>query len=79
MLKEPVELGQRIEAFSVQLIRDGKTVGELKGSTIGHKRILTFPEAAVDSFNIVILQQKTNALLREVSAYLISGALLERN
>ena len=79
VLKEPVELGQRIEAFSVQLIRDGKTVGELKGSTIGHKRILTFPEAAVDSFNIVILQQKTNALLREVSAYLISGALLERN
>ena len=78
VLKEDIATGQKIKSFTVQLMSGNKVVNELHGTTIGKKRILTFPTQYVDSFTIKILDAKDTPLLSEVSAYLIDENLIEK-
>lgn len=68
-LAEPIAEGQRVMAFSILLQTEDGQTSELKGTTIGHKRLLTFPAMKVRSFSLVIQASKELALVSEVKAY----------
>ncbi len=77
-ISETIEFGQFAKSFLVLLIdKDDVVMKELHGTTIGHKRILTFPTVEVSSIELVILDSYTNVFLSEVSAYRISEKLIE--
>src|SRR4051794_25845565 len=52
MLQEPIQMGQRVKSFSIQMKNKNETVKEIQGTTIGKKRIITFHAIAADSFYI---------------------------
>jgi alpha-L-fucosidase len=72
VLQEAIQLGQTIAAFTVKFSTD-KGVEELKGTTIGRKRILTFPAKNITRFTISFAGNSAPALLSEVEAYLFPG------
>jgi alpha-L-fucosidase len=78
VINEPIQFGQRVKKFSVQLKKENKTVKEIEGTTIGRKRILTFDATDVDGFEIIINDSKAKPLLSEASVYLIDESLVEK-
>lgn len=78
VVKEPIESGQRVKKFSVQLKKENKVVKEIEGTTIGRKRILTFDATEADGFDIIINESKAKPLVSEVAAYLIDERLVEK-
>ena len=76
-LQEPVYLGQKINGFTVALVSKGKIVNEIRGTTVGRKRIITFPATEVDGFYMAF-NSTTPISLSEVSAYLIDDGLVEK-
>ena len=78
VLREPVQFGQRVKNFSVQLKKENKTVKEIEGTTIGRKRILTFDATDADAIEIIINDSKAKPLLSEASVYLIDEKLIEK-
>lgn len=51
---------------------------EIKGTTIGRKRIITFPETEVGIIGLVIDSQKMPTRITEIEAYLINDKLVEK-
>lgn len=70
-LQEPIRNGQRVKSFSIFLKLIDGNIKEIKGTTIGHKRMLTFPKAMVQSFSVVIHSSKGEPLISEMKAYII--------
>jgi alpha-L-fucosidase len=54
VISEYIRLGQRVKAFDVEVLRDGKYVPVASGTTIGHKRILRFGEVTADHVRVRI-------------------------
>jgi len=77
-LREAIHLGQSIRKFSIILYKDNKAVGEVQGSSIGRKRILTFPRTTVTSFRVYLDDAKGNDNITGVAAYLIDEKLIEK-
>ena len=77
VLREAIHLGQTIRRFSVVLYKDGKAIGEIQGTSVGRKRILTFPEATVTSFRVYLEDAQGNDNISGVAAYLIDNKLVE--
>jgi alpha-L-fucosidase len=78
VLQEPIQMGQRVKSFSIELKNKKETIKEIKGTTIGRKRIITFPAVEADSFYIAITDAKTDPLISEVAAYKIDDSLVEK-
>ena len=78
LLKEYLPLGQSIKQFKCLLKNGDKTVKTIEGTTIGHKRLLTFDATAVTSVDIVIEDTKGNALISGIEAYRIPDQLVEK-
>ena len=78
-LSEPIELGQRIYNFRIHL-KDAKgaILKEIKGTTIGRNRILSFPSVTAQMIEIVIDDAKETPLLSELAAYHIDENLVEK-
>ena len=78
-LSEPIELGQRIYNFRIYL-KDAKgtILKEIKGTTIGRNRILSFPSVTAKLIEIMIDDSKATPLLSEVAAYHIDENLVEK-
>jgi alpha-L-fucosidase len=79
VLKEATQYGQRIKNFSIRLFKGKDVVKEIPGTTIGRKRILTFPATDADGFTVVITGTKASPLLSAAAAYLIDGNLVEKD
>lgn len=77
-LSEPLQMGQRVKGFKVMILKNKQIVKTIEGTTIGRKRILTFPTMEVDGFSIAITQSKATPLLSELGAYHITETLIER-
>ena len=72
VLQEAIQLGQTIADFTLLLsTEDG--VEEIKGTTIGRKRIITFPAKKISQVSIHFPGLTSPALLSEVGAYLKPG------
>jgi alpha-L-fucosidase len=78
VIEEPIQFGQRVKKFSVQVKKENKIVKVIEGTTIGRKRILTFDATQADGFTVIINDSKAKPVLSEAAAYLIDERLAEK-
>jgi alpha-L-fucosidase len=77
-LKEPVQEGQRVKSFTIELRNGNELLASLQQTTIGHQRILTFPLQSVTSIRIKITDAKTDPLINELAVFKIDEDLVEK-
>ncbi len=72
VLKENLMNGQHCIQFTIKLL-DAKyeMIKEIDGTTIGHKRIITFPATEASNIKLSIDEQKGTSNISEIEAYLI--------
>ncbi len=79
VLREDLSKGQACAGFRLLLMnKKHGLVSEIKGTTIGRKRIITFPETEVGIIGLVIDSQKMPTRITEIEAYLINDKLVEK-
>lgn len=78
VLREAIHLGQTIRQFKVVLYNGETAVHEIKGTSVGRKRILTFPAKTITSFRVFLEDAKGNDNVSGVAAYLIDDQLIEK-
>ncbi len=78
VLREAVHLGQTVRLFRIALYNKGKLIREINGTTVGRKRILTFPAETITSFKVFLNDARGNDNISGVAAYLIDENLVER-
>jgi len=70
ILKEDISKGQRIVKFEVSGGNNLEKFNKItEGTTIGHKRILTFPKQKLKYIRIKIIESKASPLLSSVAGY----------
>ena len=73
-LMEAISMGQRIVKFEISGGNDVKKFETFaKGTTVGHKRIITFPTQKLKYFRIYISESKATPIISEVSGYLFAN------
>lgn len=77
ILREAIHLGQTIRKFSIVLYNGGKIVREIGGTSMGRKRILTFPVTNVTYFKVYTDDARGNDNVSGIAAYLIDKKLVE--
>ena len=77
-LKEAIHLGQTVRKFSIVLYNGDKPIGEVQGTSVGRKRILTFPTTTITSFRVYLEDAQGNDNIRGIAAYLIDDKLIEK-
>jgi alpha-L-fucosidase len=78
VLKESLTKGQHCAAFKLLLFNNkDEIVKEIRGTTIGNKRILTFPALDINKIEITILDQDGPTAISEIAAYNIDDDLVE--
>lgn len=70
-LQEYIALGQRVKSFSVEAFVDGVWKELAKGTTIGYKRLIRFPEAGTGKIRINILDAKASPVISNIAVYKI--------
>ena len=78
VLREAIQNGQQVIAAKIELLNGSQPVKELNLTTIGNKRILTFPAVEASAFNLVITDAKATPQISEIAAYLIDENLVEK-
>lgn len=79
VLREDLRNGQQCAEFKLLLFdKDDKLIKEIKGTTIGRKRILTFPAVNINAVELTILEQKGATKISEIEAYYTNDELIER-
>jgi alpha-L-fucosidase len=69
LLQEPIRLGQRIAAFSVEARVDGEWATLAQGTTVGYKRLLRFPAVRADAVRIHIQESLAPPALSALGLY----------
>ncbi|MES1223892.1 MAG: alpha-L-fucosidase, partial [Bacteroidota bacterium] len=78
VVKEAIQNGQKIKSFTVRLKSKGEIVKEIEATTVGRKRILSFPGAEADTIELTVTDAKSKPSLSAISAYMIDEALIEK-
>ncbi len=80
VLKEDLSKGQHCAGVRLLLMdKEHRLLREIKATTIGHKRIITFPKTMVSLIVVEITNAKGNwVALSEIEAYLIDENLVEK-
>jgi alpha-L-fucosidase len=78
VLREAIRLGQTVHQFRIELFEKTKKVREITGTTIGRKRILTFPVTNVTSLKVYLEDAVGADNISGVAAYLIDKKLVEK-
>ena len=78
VLREPIELGQRIKGFVITIKSASGAEEKISGTTIGHKRILTFPAREVSQIMIQVSDSKAKPVISEISFYNVEERLIEK-
>lgn len=79
VLKENLTDGQNCAKFTIQLLdKNHEIIRKIDGTTIGHKRILTFPETEANFIDLSVNQQKGFTKISEMKAYLVDEKLIEK-
>ena len=74
VLKEKISVGQRVVKFEISGGNDLKQFNPItKGTTIGHKRIIQFPNQSVKYIRVNITESKAKPIISDISGYLISN------
>ena len=69
MLEEYIELGQRIQSFSIEVWDGMKYQEVIAGTTIGKKRILQFAIQNSSKLRLTITGSKASPVIGEISLY----------
>ena len=69
LLQEDLSKGQRVEEFEVEGLVDGQWQSLGKGTTVGYKRILRFPEVNATQLRVKLLSTRLEANICNVAAY----------
>lgn len=69
MLREPVRLGQRINAFRVEAWDNGEWKPFANGTTVGYKRLLRFDPITTNKVRVVVERSLAVPLLSEIGLY----------
>lgn len=69
LLQEYIRLGQRVQKFNMEVWKGGRFVKVAEGTTIGHKRILRFPEQTTTKVRINITASAACPVLSEIQLY----------
>jgi alpha-L-fucosidase len=69
MLQEYIKKGQRIERFILEYLEGGQWKEACKGTTIGYKRLIRFPEIASSKFRLQILQSRDCPMISEIGLF----------
>ena len=77
ILKESVKDGQSVQKFYIQ-VRNNKKLESYMHTTVGRKRIITFPAIEADDLMIHFVEGKKRIKINEINAYLIDETLIER-
>lgn len=75
LLQEYIPLGQRVERFSVQYLKNDRWVPLTSGTTIGYKRILCFPSITAKQLRINIEQSLSSPTLNKISLFMAKESL----
>ncbi|MEP7230808.1 MAG: alpha-L-fucosidase [Ginsengibacter sp.] len=79
VLKENLVNGQHCIQFTIKLLNSKyEMIKEINGTTIGHKRILTFPAVEASHVVLSIEKQKEATGISEIETYLIDESLTEK-
>lgn len=78
VLREAIHLGQTVRKFNIVLYNNDKIVHEIPGTTVGRKRILTFPAHTITSFKVFLDDTGKNDNISGVAGYLIDEQLVEK-
>jgi alpha-L-fucosidase len=78
VLKENISNGQHIEAFELQIIDTENKSHFIKGTTIGNKRIITFPRIKTQLLFLRITKAGSTPKLYPFDFYLIDEKLIEK-
>lgn len=79
VLKEDLRNGQQCAAFKLLLFdKNNQLIKEITGTTIGRKRILTFPAININTVELTILEQKGATKIAEIEAYYINEQNIEQ-
>ena len=78
ILREAIHLGQTVRQFRIVLFDGSRNAGEISGTTVGRKRILTFPATNITSFKVYLDDAKGSDNISGVAAYLIDERLIEK-
>jgi len=78
VLKEPLQNGQKIKQLNISMVNGAEDKGKLLVTTVGQKRIITFPQRTVSAIRITIADAKDSPALSEVETYLIEEKLIEK-
>lgn len=79
VLKEHLQNGQQCKKFDILLMnKKHEVLKRIEGTTIGHKRIITFPATDATIIGLSIDEQKGSTAISEFEAYLINEELIEK-
>jgi alpha-L-fucosidase len=76
-IQEMIQYGQRIQAFEMILENNGD-MNTIRGTTVGRKRIISFPTQKLAGIGLKILEAKSTPIINEISLYKIDEKFIGR-
>ena len=77
VLKEDMQSGQLIKKVTIILGDHGTEVRKINITTVGRKRIISFPSQEVTEISVIITNAKGQAKISAIEGYLIDENLIE--
>ncbi|PWA57626.1 alpha-L-fucosidase 1 [Artemisia annua] len=69
-IQEPIQMGQRIVKFHVDVVnKDGEWSKVLNGTTVGYRRLIRFPSVKTQSLRLVIDKSRSDPLVAFLGLY----------
>ena len=79
VIREDQSKGQHCSQFRLLLMnKKHELIREIKGTTIGRKRILTFPDTDAAIIALAVDEQKGTTVISEIEIYNIDPKLIEK-
>ncbi len=79
VLYENIKDGQNCSSFKLLLFNNKEElIKEIHGTTIGRKRIITFPAVDINTIELTIEAEKNATSINEIEGYLIDDTLIEQ-
>jgi alpha-L-fucosidase len=75
VIQEAIALGQRVEAWTVESETGGHWTPLARGTTIGRKRIATFPPVTTARVRLTVEKARASLAIASVGAYLAPGGM----
>ncbi|KAG8387611.1 hypothetical protein BUALT_Bualt02G0039200 [Buddleja alternifolia] len=79
MVQEPIQMGQRIIEFHLDLLNEGGKWEEVTGgTTVGYKRLLRFPSVKTSKLRLVVDKSRAEPLISYLGIYMDPFSVLAR-